>query len=68
MFCFLNFQDIREEPKKTQKPVMEPQEYGQQAQSESAKPKRCIGAEAEKKSPCAGADLRYLRTRVAALK
>ncbi|XP_050249761.1 WAT1-related protein At1g09380-like [Quercus robur] len=41
VFCFLDFQETNESPKKTQKPVMDLLESGQVAQSASAKAFMC---------------------------
>jgi hypothetical protein len=66
MFCFLDFQQMSEDPKITQKPVMDFRVSGHLAQSESAKPYSLREIAAEKKTPLAGADLRYLNILVAA--
>jgi len=53
----LDFQLIKEEPRKTQKPVVDRLVYGQLAQSESQKPLSWRSEFAGKKSPCPGVPL-----------
>jgi len=53
IFCFLDFQEIKESPKKTQKPVVDSLEIEQVAQSESTYTCNLI-LEAEKKMPWLG--------------
>jgi hypothetical protein len=59
--CFLDFKEIRDSPKKTQKPVMERRVSGHPAQSESQKAFKWKVEEAEKKRPWPGDPLRYLK-------
>jgi hypothetical protein len=59
---FLDFHDIKESPKKTQKPVTDLLESGQLAQSESQKDFNCKDEFAGKKIPCPGEDLIYFNT------
>jgi hypothetical protein len=66
--CFLDFQDIKESPRKTQNPVTDLLESGQPVQSESQKAFRRKVEAAEKKIPWPGEDLRYLKTLYAASK
>jgi len=53
----LDFQLISEEPRKTQKPIVDRLVCGQLAQSKSQKPLRWRSELAEKKSPCPGVPL-----------
>jgi hypothetical protein len=45
--CFLDFHEMREDPRNTQKPETDFLVVGQLAQSESAKPESLIGEEEE---------------------
>lgn len=51
VFCFLDFQEIREGPKKTKYPVTDLRESKQHAQSESANPDKANELEAGKNNP-----------------
>jgi hypothetical protein len=59
---FLDFHDIKESPKKIQKPVTDLLESGQLAQSESQKDFNCKDEFVGKKMSYAGEDLIYFST------
>lgn len=56
---FLDFQEIREFPMKTQKPLIDFLVSEQDAQSESAKPFSSVDEDDEKKMPCPTVLLTY---------
>jgi hypothetical protein len=49
--CFLDFQDIKESPKKTQKPKTDLRVFGQPVQSESKKAFKSLVEEVGKNGP-----------------
>ncbi len=63
VYCFLDFQEIKEEPRKTQNPVMDRLVSKHPAQSASQKPLSVKSDAAGKNKPCPGDDLIYLNTR-----
>ena len=65
-FCFLDFQQMREDPRMMQKPVTDLLVSGHLAQSESAKADSFKSQEEEKRIPLAGYALRKRRKLVAA--
>jgi hypothetical protein len=66
--CFLDFQEIKDEPKNMQKPEIEHLVSGHDDQSESQYAMRSKVLIEGKKKPCPGAPLRYFRTLNAAVK
>lgn len=66
--CFLERQEMRDAPRKMQKPVTDLRVKEQEAQSESLKALSCNGESDAKNRPYAGAFLMYLRMRIAASK
>ena len=56
---FLDFQEINESPRKTQKPLIDLLVSGQVAQSESTKAFNCIEDVEGKKTPCPGVVFTY---------
>ena len=62
--CYLDFHEIKESPKKTQKPVTDLQEFGQPAQFESQNAFNCKDEDVgkKKKNLRPREDLIYLRT------
>jgi hypothetical protein len=66
--CFLDFQEIKDEPRNMQKPETERLVSGHDAQSESQYAMRSKVLIEGKKRPCPGAPLRYFRTLNAAVK
>ena len=66
--CFFDFQEIKESPRNTQKPLTDLLLSRQPAQSESAKAFNWISELEGKKRPCPGEDLIYCRTIWAALR
>ena len=67
MLCFLVRHDIREEPRKKHKPVMDLLVSTHPAQSASVKPKSCMCDDLEKNKPLPGEFFKYLITLHAAL-
>ena len=59
--CFLDFQDMREVPRNTQKPKIKRRVSGQEAQSESAKALSYTLEFDEKKSPWPRVRLMYYK-------
>jgi len=66
--CFFYFQLIKDDPRKTQNPVVDRRELGQVAQSESQNPFICRFELLGKKRPCPGAVLMYRSTQLAAVR
>ena len=63
--CFLECQEMRESPRKTQNPVTDLRVSEQPAQLESQKALSCNGLVEGKNNPCLGVPLRYCNTRCA---
>ena len=57
--CLFDFQETKEPPMKTQKPLIDFLLSGQTHQSKSAKPFNSMTEEEEKKRPCPAIALRY---------
>ena len=57
--CLFDFQETKEPPMKTQKPLIDFLLLGQAPQSKSVKPFNSITEEEEKKRPCPTIALRY---------
>jgi len=66
--CFLDFQEIKDEPRNMQNPETERLVSGQDAQSKSQYAIRSKVLTEGKKRPCPGAPLRYFRILKAAVK
>ena len=66
--CFFDFQLIKDDPRKTQNPIVDRRELGQVAQSESQNPFIYRLELLGKKRPCPGVVLMYRSTRLAVVR